>query len=246
MTSGTPDMDKTSAGGGTSGPGDAAETAGARTPGQPTRVLLVDDHTVVRQGLRLLLESYPDMAVVGEAADGEAALRQARALQPDVILLDLLMPGLDGIETLRRLQAQGLPGEVLVLTASLEDRLVKQALEAGARGYALKVSRPADLVEAVRRVAQGRETLDPAAAQALAQGLRGIDRLDTLTPREREVFDALARGLGNAQIAARLRVAEATVRTYVASVLDKLELPDRTHVTIYALKRGLIRVEDLP
>jgi NarL family two-component system response regulator LiaR len=212
----------------------------------PSRVLIVDDHAVVRQGLRLLLESYSDLVVVGEAEDGETALRRAAALQPDVILLDLLMPGLDGVETLRRLREQRIPGEVLVLTASLEDHLVKQALQAGARGYVLKTSRPADLVEAVRRAARRQETLDPAAARALAQGLRGRDPLATLTPREREVFDALARGLSNPQIAAALHVTEATVRTHLASVLDKLELPDRTHATIYALKRGLIRVEDLP
>jgi NarL family two-component system response regulator LiaR len=214
--------------------------------GARIRVLLVDDHTVVRQGLRLLLEAAPDVEVVGEAADGAAALREAAAVRPDVILLDLLMPGLDGIETLRRLRAAGLPGEVLVLTASLDDHLVAGALQAGARGYALKVGRPADLVEAVRRVARGEAALDPAAARALVQQLRGRDPLAGLTPREREVFDALARGLNNPQIAAALHVSEATVRTHTASVLDKLELPDRTQVTIYALKRGLLRVEDLP
>ena len=213
---------------------------------EPTRVLLVDDHAVVRQGLRLLLESHPDVQVVGEAADGVAALTLAGRIRPDVILLDLLMPGMDGIETIRRLRAEGVQSEVLVLTASLDDHLVKGALEAGARGYVLKVSRPADLVEAVRRVARGEEALDPAAARVLVQGLRGGDPLAVLTPREHEVFDALARGMSNPQIAAALHVSEATVRTHIASVLDKLELPDRTQVTIYALKRGLIRVEDLP
>jgi NarL family two-component system response regulator LiaR len=221
-------------------------TGGGATGGAPIRVLLVDDHAVVRQGLRLLLESSPDVEVVGEAEDGAAALRHAATLRPDVILLDLLMPGMDGIETIRRLRADGLPGEVLVLTASLDDHLVKGALQAGARGYVLKVSRPAELVEAVRRVARGEEALDPAAARALVQQLRGRDPLAGLTPREREVFDALARGLNNPQIAAALHVSEATVRTHIAAVLDKLELPDRTQVTIYALKRGLIRVEDLP
>lgn len=215
--------------------------------GPPTiRVLLVDDHAVVRQGLRLLLESHPDMEVVGEAPDGATALTLVARIRPDVILLDLLMPGMDGIETIRRLRAEGQRAEVLVLTASLDDHLVKAALEAGARGYVLKVSRPAELVEAVRRVARGEEALDPAAARVLVQGLRGGDPLAVLTPREREVFDALARGMSNPQIAASLHVSEATVRTHIASVLDKLELPDRTQVTIYALKRGLIRVEDLP
>ena len=212
----------------------------------PIRVLLVDDHAVVRQGLRLLLGSHPDMEVVGDAEDGDTAVRLATRLRPDVILLDLLMPGMDGIETIRRLKQEKAPGEVLVLTASLDDQLVKGALAAGARGYALKVSRPSDLVDAVRRVARGEEALDPAAARVLVQQLRGRDPLGALTPREREVFEALARGLGNPQIASALHVSEATVRTHIASVLEKLELPDRTQVTIYALKRGLIRVEDLP
>ena len=216
------------------------------TVAEPISVLLVDDHAVVRQGLRLLLESHPDMEIVGEAADGATAVDLARRLRADVILLDLLMPGMDGIETIRRLRAERVRSEVLVLTASLDDHLVKGALAAGARGYVLKVSRPADLVEAVRRVARGEEALDPAAARVLVQQLRGGDPLGVLTPREREVFDALARGLSNPQIAAALNVSEATVRTHSASVLDKLELPDRTQVTIYALKRGLIRVEDLP
>jgi NarL family two-component system response regulator LiaR len=209
-------------------------------------VLIVDDHAVVRQGLRLLLEAQPGIQVLGEAPDGETAVQRARDLRPDVILMDLLMPGVGGVEAIRRLKAQEAPGEVLVLSSSLEDQLVKQALQAGARGYVLKASRAADLVQAIERVAQGLSALDPAATQVLMRQVQRGDPLDSLTAREREVFDAMARGLANPQIAETLHISEATVRSHIASVLDKLALPDRTQVTIYALKRGLIHVEDLP
>jgi DNA-binding NarL/FixJ family response regulator len=194
------------------------------------QVLIVDDHAIVRQGLRLLLDAQPEINVVGEAPDAAMAVQMARTLKPDVILMDLLMPGMDGIEATRQIIALKLPSRVLVLSSSLEDQLVKQALQAGARGYILKASRSAELVQAIEKVAQGLSMLDPAAS---------------LTGREREVFDEMARGLNNAEIANTLSVSEATVRTHVASILDKLTLRDRTQVTIYALKRGLIRLEDL-
>jgi NarL family two-component system response regulator LiaR len=209
-------------------------------------VLIVDDHAVVRQGLRLLLDAQSGITVVGEAADGPMAIQMARQLEPDVILMDLLMPGMNGIETMRHLQKLELNSKVLVLTSSLEDQLVKQALQAGAHGYVLKASRAMELVQAIGRVAQGISALDPAAAQVLMHQVQGHDPLETLTAREREVFDVMARGMNNAEIADHLSVSEATVRTHIANILDKLALRDRTQVTIYALKRGLIRVEDLP
>lgn len=208
-------------------------------------VLIVDDHAIVRQGLRLLLDAQPEINVVGEAADGAMGVQMARTLKPDVILMDLLMPGMDGIEAIRQLTALKLPSRVLVLSSSLEDQLVKQALQAGAQGYILKASRSSELVQAIERIAQGLSTLDPAAAHVLMQQVQSNDPLQTLTPREREVFDGMARGLNNTEIANSLSVSEATVRTHVASILDKLTLRDRTQVTIYALKRGLIRLEDL-
>jgi NarL family two-component system response regulator LiaR len=195
------------------------------------RVLIVDDHAVVRQGLRLLLEAQATIEVIGEAVDGQSAIDLARQLHPDVILMDLLMP---------------LDSKLLVLTSSLEDQMVKQALQAGAHGYILKASRAVELIQAIQRAAQGLSTLDPAAAQILMQQVRTHDPLETLTAREREVFEAMARGLNNSEIADQLTVSEATVRTHIASVLDKLNLRDRTQVIIYALKRGLIRLEDLP
>ncbi len=210
------------------------------------RVLIVDDHAVVRQGLRLLLDAQQHIRVVGEAADGPMAIQMARELHPDVILMDLLMPGMSGIEAIQRITDLRLESQILVLSSSLEDQLIKQALQVGARGDILKASRATDLVQAIERVAQGLSSLDPAATQVLMQQVQSHDPLETLTAREREVFDAMAHGSSNPEIAEQLNVSEATVRTHVANVLDKLVLRDRTQVIIYALKRGLIRVEDLP
>lgn len=211
-----------------------------------TTVLIVDDHTVVRQGLRLLLEAQSDLRVVGEAADGAEALVMTAALTPDVVLLDLIMPGMSGLDVLRQLQATPSPSRILVLTSSLEDHIVAQALQAGAHGYLLKTSRSTDMLEAIRQVGAGRSALDPAVTQVLHQHLRGNDPLDQLTVREREVFDLLAHGLNNTQIAEKFVLSEATVRTHVTSVLDKLRLRDRTQVMVFALKRGLVRPQDLP
>lgn len=209
-------------------------------------VLIVDDHAVVRQGLRVLLENQPRIEVIGDAEDGEMAVEIATKLQPDVILMDLLMPGKSGIEVIQRLQELKVTSKVLVLTSSLENHLVKQALQAGAKGYVLKAIRSAELIQAIERVAQGGNVLDPAAAQVLMQHFTKHDPLELLTQREMEVYMGMARGLINSEIAAELKISEATVRTHIASVLDKLALRDRTQVTIYALKRGLVNLEDLP
>jgi len=210
------------------------------------RVLIVDDHTVVRQGLRLLMEAQADIEVVGEAAGGKEALIAAQEAKPDVILLDLIMPSMSGLEVLRELQRQHSESRVLVLTSSLDDHMVRQALQAGAHGYLLKTSRAGDMLDAIRQTAQGISSLDPAIRRVLQQHLTGNDPLDLLTPREREVFDLLAHGMNNPQIAEKLVVSEATVRTHVTSVLDKLHLRDRTQVMVFALKRGLVTPQDLP
>lgn len=209
-------------------------------------VLIVDDHAVVRQGLRQLIDAQPDIEVIGEAADGEMAVQMTRTLKPDVVLMDLLMPGMDGIEATAQITALNMNVRVLALTSSLEDQLVKQALQAGAQGYLLKASRVNDVVDAIKRVAEGQSVLDPAAAQVLMQQTRTHDPLDALTTRERDVFDMMALGKTNAEISESLTISEVTVRTHIASVLDKLSLRDRTQVVIYALKRGLIHVDDLP
>lgn len=210
------------------------------------RVLIVDDHTVVRQGLRLLLEAQADIEVVGEAVGGKEALLAAQEAKPDVILLDLIMPGMSGLDVLRELQKQHIASRVLVLTSSLDDHMVRQAIQAGAQGYLLKTSRSSDMLDAIRQTAQGISSLDPAVTRVLQQHLTGKDPLNMLTPREREVFDLLAHGMSNPQIAEKLVVSEATVRTHITSVLDKLRLRDRTQVMVFALKRGLVTPQDLP
>jgi DNA-binding NarL/FixJ family response regulator len=210
------------------------------------KVLIVDDHAVVRQGIKALLTAYPNIQVLGEAADGETTLHLAQVLQPDVILLDLLMPGMSGVAVLKKLKEKANPAKVLILTSSLEETLVNQAISAGANGYVLKAIRAGDLVTAIIKVAEGQTTFDAAATRILAQKISSGDPLQSLTLREKEVFEQLARGLSNPEIAAKLQIGEATVRTHIASVLEKLSLRDRTQVTIFALKHSLIKIEDLP
>lgn len=210
------------------------------------RIVIVDDHAIVRQGLRLLLAAQPTWDVVGEAKDAEAALPLVQSLKPHLVLFDLIMPGMGGIEGVRRIHALEPEIRILVLTSSIEDHLVKAALAAGAHGYILKASRPAELLAAIERVMDGETALDPAAGQSLVRSATRRDPLDELTEREREIFDAIARGLTNTEIAERFVVSEGTVRTHVANVLGKLDLRDRTQVTVYALKRGLVRLDELP
>lgn len=209
-------------------------------------VLIVDDHAMVRQGIQALLASRPEVQVVGEAADGTQAVQLAQELQPDVILLDILMPHMDGVAVTQWVRQAGLPCKILMLSSSLEDDRVLAAVRAGADGYLLKASRVGELVQAIVRVAQGQRVLDPAVTQLLIERLHDVDPMASLSARERGVFEELARGRSNNEIAATLRIGEATVRTHVASVLDKLGLRDRTQVIIYALKHGLISIDHLP
>ncbi len=208
-------------------------------------ILIVDDHAVVRQGVRLLLDAHSEIEVIGEAADGQMALQMARTSSPDVILLDLLMPEMSGLQVLEQLKAFGVRSRVLFLTSSLEDHLIQQALASGADGYILKTTRSSELVDAIKRVAQGEGALDPVAVQAVMRQTRRQDPLLTLTQREREVFDHLATGRNVPEIAGLLIVSEATIRTHVASILEKLDLRDRVQVMAYAIKRGIVQPEDL-
>ena len=211
------------------------------------RVLVADDHPVVRFGLRALVSSEPDMEVVGEAADGVSAVDQALALQPDVLLLDLLMPEKHGVQVIEELAETAPEVQILVLTSFVEDEQVFPALRAGAIGYLPKESPPTDLLRAIRDVAEGRAALDASIARRILQGAtEPTSKPETaaLTEREAEVLTLEARGQSNKSIAARLSLSERTVRSHVSRILAKLDLSSRTQATLYALRTGLARIDD--
>lgn len=206
------------------------------------RILIVDDHPLIREGLRAVLETQPDLELVGEACDGYEAVRQALALKPDVILMDLALPRKDGIEAMREI-LRSMPGvKVLVLSNYLDDEKVFGALRAGAKGYILKETGSQEVRQAVRNVYQGKAALDPAVQRKLVDQLVGSSVSlpeNELTEREREVLRLMARGFTNPQIASQMSVAEGTVRYHVSNVLRKLGLENRTQAVLYALQRGL-------
>lgn len=208
------------------------------------RVLLADDHAVVRQGLRTFLDLQDDIEVVAEAGDGEAALDAAIRTRPDVILLDLVMPKLDGVGTLKRLRESGTRARVIVLTSFGDDDKLFAALRAGAAGYLLKDVQPPELVRAIRSVSDGDTPLSPTIAtrivEEIAQGGGAPADVDDLTPRERDVLVLIARGRSNKVIALELGVAEKTVKTHVSHILAKLGLTDRTQAALYAVRHGLV------
>jgi DNA-binding NarL/FixJ family response regulator len=210
--------------------------------GRSIRVLVADDHPLVRQGLRAYLSLQPDLEVVGEATGGDEAILRARALGPDVILMDLLMPGLDGVEAMRRLGEEAPASRVVVVTSASDEDHVLAAMRAGASGYVLKDAPPADVVAAVRRAVEGGAVIDPNVAPVLLREARrehAPDPLETLTPREREVLALVARGLPNKAIATELGVAEKTVKSHVSNVLRKLGVHDRTQAALLAARAGL-------
>jgi DNA-binding NarL/FixJ family response regulator len=213
-----------------------------------TRVLLADDQALVRVGLRKILESEPDVEVVAEAADGEDAVHEARLHRPDVVLMDIRMPVLDGIEATRRIVSTQPATRVLVLTTFGLDTYVFDALRAGASGFMLKDAPPEELVAAVRIVANGDALLAPAVTRSVveefarrpAPARAASPALAELTPRESEVLELLARGLSNPEICERLVVSEATTKTHVARILQKLDLRDRVQAVIYAYENGVV------
>ncbi len=208
---------------------------------RPIKVLLVDDHAVVRQGLRTFLELQPDMAVVGEAADGASALARAARLGPDVVLMDLVMPGGGGVEAIRRLRSTVPAARILVLSSYVDDAQVFAAMHAGAGGYLLKDIQPEALADAVRQVHRGLQVLHPQVAGRLLRGDADLPSLADFTLRERDVLKLLAEGFANKEIARRLFISEKTVKTHVSHILQKLGVKDRTQAALMAVRRGLVQ-----
>lgn len=215
----------------------------------PIRVLIVDDHGIVRKGTRALLDRISDFEVVGEAGNGKEAVAQAEALQPDVILMDLMMPEMDGIEAIRLITANRPDSHILALTSFAADDKVFPAIKAGALGYMLKDADPEDLIRAIRQVHRGEPSLHPSIARKVLQELSRpstpppAPRPDPLTERELEVLTLVAQGLTNQQMAEQLTVAEVTIRTHISNILSKLRLANQVQATLYALREGLTSLD---
>ena len=215
----------------------------------PIRVLIVDDHAIVRKGTRALLAEVEGIEVVGEASDGQEAVDQAILLRPDVILMDLVMPGMDGIEAIRQIKRSQPDTRILALTSFAADDKVFPAIKAGALGYLLKDADPEDLVHAIRQVNHGEPSLHPSIARKVLQEIRLPHKKppspDPLTKREIEVLHLVAQGLSNQQIADRLSIAEVTVRTHVSNILSKLHLANRVQAALFALREGIAALDDV-
>jgi two-component system, NarL family, response regulator LiaR len=215
---------------------------------EPITLLIVDDHAIVRQGIRAYMETQADISVVGEAASGEAALQLVGSQVPDVVLLDLMMPGLDGVETLRRLKRLSPRTQVVMLTSYHSDEHIFPALRAGALSYVLKDIAPEELAETVRKAVRGEPVLHPRVAARVMKelgspALGGPHPYTELSERELEVLRLIADGLANAEIAARLVISEKTVKGHVSNILGKLHLADRTQAAVFAWREGLVRRE---
>lgn len=212
-------------------------------PHKHIRVLVVDDQTIVRRGTIALLTEVEEIQVVGEAEDGQVAIEQADALCPDVVIMDLVMPRVDGIEAIRQIHAAHPEIHILALTSFATDDKVLPAIRAGALGYFLKDANPEGLIEAIHQVAQGLPVLSPEITRRVLHEftvpVNGATETEPLTEREREVLRLVAAGMSNAQIAARLNIAEITVRTHVSRILDKLHLENRVQAALYALRAGI-------
>jgi two-component system, NarL family, response regulator LiaR len=210
-------------------------------------VLLVDDHALVRQGVRAFLETQSDIAVVAEAGSGEEAVRLAAEQAPDVALVDLIMPGMDGVEATRRLKARSPSTNVVVLTSYHDDEHVFPAIQAGALSYILKEVGPNELADAVRKAASGEAVLHPRVAARVVRELHGARRelapnvFHDLSDRELEVLKLIAEGLSNAEISGRLFISEKTTKNHVSNILGKLHLADRTQAAVYAWRQGVVR-----
>jgi DNA-binding NarL/FixJ family response regulator len=211
---------------------------------QSIRVLIADDHAILRKGIRAVLGNKPDIQVVGEAADGEQAVAQARSLKPDVILMDLNMPVKTGVEAIREICQLHSEARILVLTSFGQKEQVLSAIQAGARGYLIKDALPRELIAAIRSVSRGESLIDPAVAQSLISALgqkhEAKSPMSDLTERETDVLKLIAQGLTNEEIAQRLVLGNGTVRGYVSNILGKLNLGSRTQAALYAIRHGLV------
>ena len=214
---------------------------------QAIRVMIVDDHTIVRKGIRALLAEIAGIEVVGEAGNGQEAVAQAEKLHPDVILMDLAMPKMDGIEATRQIKASQSESRILVMTSFAADDKVFPAIKAGALGYLLKESAPEDLVQAIHQIHRGESSLHPTIARKVLQEItHSSDRPptpDPLTEREAEVLRLVAQGLSNQDIAKKLNISDPTVRTHVSNIMGKLHLATRIQAALYALREGLVSLE---
>ena len=213
---------------------------------EPVTVLLVDDHALVRQGVRAFLETQSDITVVAEAGSGEEAIRVATEHAPDVALVDLIMPGMDGVEATRRLTARSPRTSVIVLTSYHDDEHVFPAIQAGALSYILKEVGPRELADAIRKAASGEAVLHPRVATRVVRELHGARRgepnvFHNLSDRELEVLRLIAEGLSNAEISGRLFISEKTTKNHVSNILSKLHLADRTQAAVYAWRQGVVR-----
>lgn len=210
---------------------------------KPIRVLIVDDHVIVREGLQILLGEQPGFDVIGMAGESDSALALAKKYKPDVVLMDLVMPGLDGIETTRQILSAVPSTHVLVLTTFADDQRVRDAIQAGAIGYLLKDVLKAELLSAIRSAAAGKPALHPEAQQLLMKQLSGKDAAphDSLTAREFNILKLIAEGKSNKEIALALHLTEGTIKGYVSTIFDKLNVEDRTQAALYAVKHGLVK-----
>ncbi len=209
------------------------------------RILIVDDHGVVRQGVRMYLALDPELEVVGEAANGEEALKLAREQKPDVVLMDLLMPGMDGVAATGIIRQELPDTEVIALTSVLESQAIYRAMRAGAVGYLLKNTQAAELVQAIKAAAAGQVHLSPEVAARLMREVGIPDSPEKLTDRETEVLRLLAQGKANKEIAAELGIGEKTVKTHVSNILNKLGVVSRTQAALYAVRIGLVAPDEL-
>jgi NarL family two-component system response regulator LiaR len=207
------------------------------------RLLLVDDHAVVRQGLKMFLTMDPGLEIVGEAANGREALDLVEKLSPDVVLMDLLMPVMDGITAIREIKRRFPDVEVIALTSVLEDEKVVGAVQAGAMGYLLKDTQADALIEAIYAASRGEVRLHPEAARRLVREVRTPDMRESLTPRETEILRFIGRGYSNKNIARELDLSERTVKTHVSSLLSKLGLSSRTQAALFGLREGIVGLE---